>query len=68
MIFKNLSIKCFAIDLKRADAARAALDKAREEEYKRRVGMCGESNEHKQSIAMQCNEMQCKATKCNEMQ
>jgi len=25
----------------RADAARAALDKAREEEYKRRVGMCG---------------------------
>ena len=39
-------IKCLAIVLKRADAARAALDKAREEEYKRRVGMCGVSNEH----------------------
>ena len=36
-------IECLLFYLKRADAARAALNKAREEEYKKRVGMCGVS-------------------------
>ena len=35
-------ISCFP----RADAARQALDKAREEEYNKRVGLCGVRIEH----------------------
>ena len=40
-MFKISWLNVLHLILKRADAARAALDKAREEEYKKRVGICG---------------------------